>query len=191
MPSSDTSNLYQVSSDEPSHQSITPRRTSRAVSFSPNVHVKRTLHINNYSDEEIHATWLDESDFQRIRGEIDLTVHLMETGGHIESDKQCTRGLESRTTVGALRKLQNKQDARDAVLFEQETQWNRGINDAETISDVYQERSHSCGVSAHIVGLFDEKMTRGLDARAGKRRYKQTKDSVVRRAFLDTRRRVM
>ena len=45
--------LYQqqpCNSDIP-YNTITPRSPKRSASFSPHVRVKRTLHINNYSDD--------------------------------------------------------------------------------------------------------------------------------------------
>ena len=175
--------LYQqqpCNSDIP-YNTITPRSPKRSASFSPHVRVKRTLHINNYSDDEVEATWYGDSDFQRIHDEINYTVDLIEKSEHIDTSKYCTRGLEFRTRAGAQQRRRNKIDARNATLDEQDFQWTEGLNDPDMLSKVYQRKSHTCLVAAHMAGLMDEKVARGLDARAGLRRSRKRNDSVVYR----------
>ena len=189
---SPSNNLYQqaMCSESP-RKSMTPTRATRTVSFSPDVHVKRTLHINNYSDDEITATWFNETDFQRIHQEISVTVQMMERSEPIDHNKYCSRGLEFRTRVGAHQRLQNKVDARDAVLTEQDLQWNEDIDDPEMLADVYRDISRCCIVSAHMAGLFDEKMARDFDARVGQGMYRRSKKSAITCSVSGSRRHAM
>ena len=167
-----------------------PRTSTKSVSFSRNVCVKRTLHINNYSDNEIEATWLGDSDYERIRKEMDYTIDLMERRKAIDSGKYTTRGLESRTTKGAFQRFQNKLVARKVVLDEQDLQWSSGVKSTEMLSKAYQIASKKCRTPAYIHGLTDERVARDLDARVVARKYRNRNDSTVYRSSVHGRRRV-
>ena len=192
--SSPSTSLYQQTQpsccDSP-RKSITPRMSARSVSFSPDVLVKRTLHINNYSDDEIEATWFGDIDFDRIRKEIAYTVDLMETLKVVDENKYSTRGLEFRTTKGAQHRLRNKLESRNAILDEQDFQWRSGVNSPETLSEVYERSCTKCRVTAHMVGLMDEIMARGIgDAVVPQRKFRKLNESTICRSVQHARRRV-
>jgi hypothetical protein len=72
------------------------------------------------------------------------------------------RGLEGKTVTGLHRRRQLKTNAREAVLEEQERQWQRGIRDAEAIADAYVLCAELAQVSAYMLGLRDEREARSL-----------------------------
>ena len=176
--SNDISREQQPPHGEATFQNISTS-AERSVSFSSEVLVKRTLHCNNYSDDEIEATWFNDADFQRIRKEIEITVDLMESGEKIDESKYCSRGLESYTTTGADQKAQNRIRAADQVFDEQHLQWSKGLNNPDRLSEVYQAFSIGSSIAARMAGRMDEAMVRGRDARVGPRRYKKLYNSTV------------
>ena len=171
------------------HKPLSPI-SKRSVSFSPYVHVKRTLHINNYSLEEIEASWYDQADFQRMRDEDDVIVQMMEKRQTIDEAKYCTRGLEFRTTQGAQQRLRNKAEARDAVLDEQDVQWTMGMTNPQALSSVYAELCKHCSITATMIGRMDEASVRGFDARGLSQQYKKRTDSMILRSSSQRKRRV-
>ena len=133
-------------------------KAKKCVHFSPQCIVFPTLHIKDYSEKEIKETWYSTEERSEILDDVRETLSIMVANGReLPSNPWfCTRGLEARTPEGAGRKRKNKRDALDAVLDEQEYQWNRGISDPEAIADAYCKYSHSCRVSAVMQGKCDE-----------------------------------
>ena len=138
------------------------RSITKSVSFDYQVRVRKALHINDFSEQEIQATWLSRDDLMRIRQEIDFTVDLIEKGADIDEETYSRRGLEFRTRLGAHMRLENKECARDAVLSEQEFQKDEGYSDDEELATVYSETSYRCQVAAHMLALADLKTVRDL-----------------------------
>jgi hypothetical protein len=133
------------------------RDIRRKVTWNPTVNGRSVLHINDFTDEEVQAAWFRAHEFECIRADIRLAVALIERGDLPQDTLQYTkRGLEYRTEVGAQLREDNKTAARDAVLDEQEDQWNAGIFDSETLSRIYISRSCHCQVEARKQGLQDE-----------------------------------
>ena len=69
----------------------------------------------------------------------------------------CQRGLEYRTCEGANRRRRNKARARTAVLEEQDSQWNQGVNEPEIIARIYSLASYHCQMAANEIALEDQK----------------------------------
>jgi hypothetical protein len=129
----------------------------KSVAFSGNVRMKKHMHINNYTPEEIEACWFTKAELSQSSEEISYTIELMTRGegADIDASKYCTRGLECRTPLGAATKNKNKIAAWDSVMDEQDKQFNMGINDVDTISMVYIQCTMSCQVSATIMAALD------------------------------------
>ena len=69
--------------------------------------------------------------------------------------KTTPRGLESKSSEGALRKKRHRTQAMSAVLSEQRRQRRFGIKDDEAIADAYFEVSEPCHVAANMMGMRD------------------------------------
>jgi len=65
------------------------------------------------------------------------------------------RGLESKSSEGAIRKKRHRTQALSAVLSEQRRQRRFGIKDDEAIADAYFEVSEPCHVAANMMGIRD------------------------------------
>jgi hypothetical protein len=130
-------------------------KPKKSVSFSESARMKKHIHINNFTQEEVDACWFTEAERSQSRQEIDYTIELMTRGGDIDASKYCTRGLECRTPHGSATKKQSKVDAWDSVMDEQDRQFSIGIIDIDNLSMVYVQSSWSCQVSAAAMASLD------------------------------------
>ena len=80
----------------------------------------------------------------------------MENGEKLTGDDHTSRGLEYRTQEGAWARYENKRDAYNAVLDEQDRQWKEDIDDWDKISAVYLEHSTKCLKAAYERGVKDQ-----------------------------------
>lgn len=132
----------------------------KKVSFSNQKQIRSTVHIRDYTKEEIEATWLTETDYANIKAEMRLAIALVHAGivlGEEDTMSYCHRGLECRTKKGSTRRMINKTIARDAVLDEQDRQYDSFVTDSEAIAKFYIAICHPSQVSARIMGMSDEK----------------------------------
>ena len=93
-----------VESDEHPPQEPTAKKEKnirRRVSFNTRVMVKRSLHVHNYTDQEIEACWSTPTDYDAIRNRIFMTLDLMALASPASSSNSfsssttyCTRGIE-------------------------------------------------------------------------------------------------
>jgi hypothetical protein len=144
---------------------ITPKAT-RAISFSPDVRVKKTLHLNNYSNDEIDACWYNEAETKAIREQARRTVEQMQAEADLDGPKYCTRGLEILTAEGRRQRMENRFQAWDAVLNEQERQVEEGIwEDDEATAARYGDCCYASMVTASMQGVSDQRV---LDVRTKK-----------------------
>jgi hypothetical protein len=133
-----------------------------SISFKPNVLVKLTIHIDEYSDEEIAASWYCQEELKMIKSERTTTLLLMANDGTMmaNSERLCSRGLECFTSEGRAIKNQHKEEARIAVFDEQDYQFENDIFDPEVIADAYSEQTRKSQVTATVVGVFDQEAVR-------------------------------
>jgi hypothetical protein len=107
----------------------------RFISFSNTVVLRRT---DSHSDEETTAAWYSRAELKKIQSKIKKTIFLMEAGSpRANSDRHCTRGLGSLTPEGRALKQRRRENAKTAVLDEQEFQNEVGIPDPELLADLY------------------------------------------------------
>ena len=71
--------------------------------------------------------------------------------------KYCARGLESSTFQAQQAKKNNRRDAYDAVLDEQDEQHESDDFDEDAIAELYHEVSASCQMWAHVVAMQDQR----------------------------------
>jgi hypothetical protein len=154
-----------VSSTTATNATATPKaclapKSKRCVAFSPNVHAKRTLHANDYSDEEFHACWYDSNTRAKFRSEVRQTVAMMEAGADLDNDHEyCTRGLEGHTKVGAKLRRKVREKAWFAVYDEQERQDREGVWKDDSLARIYGYCTYSCQTKARVMGVSDSTAT--------------------------------
>eukprot|EP00429_Kryptoperidinium_foliaceum_P035493 CAMPEP_0176166904 /NCGR_PEP_ID=MMETSP0120_2-20121206/85371_1 /TAXON_ID=160619 /ORGANISM="Kryptoperidinium foliaceum, Strain CCMP 1326" /LENGTH=155 /DNA_ID=CAMNT_0017504475 /DNA_START=200 /DNA_END=664 /DNA_ORIENTATION=- len=66
------------------------------------------------------------------------------------------RGLEHKTPKGNKRRHKNRIVAIDAVLTEQDRQWERDRRDASFIADLYMQANAHCRLQASLIAQSDE-----------------------------------
>jgi hypothetical protein len=133
-------------------------RKKRAVSFNKLVFIRETLHINNYKSDEKKKVWYQKNEQALMRMERKCSIRLMIQGALLtDSDTQTSRGLEFRSREGAVKRQENRLNALAAVLDEQESQFDMGLQNDEPISLAYQRVSWKCKKEAFILAKLDSK----------------------------------
>lgn len=129
-----------------------------SVTFSGKKHIKKIPHINTMSEEEIEQIWYSHYDYDDIKASFEYTVFMMDAGEArtVENDDHTCRGLEMRTEEGAWSRFEHKRDAYNAVLDEQDRQWNDGEEDADQIAACCLEVTESAYKGAVERGMKDQ-----------------------------------
>lgn len=116
----------------------------KEVSFNEVVKAKKTIHISNFSTDEIDNCWYTENDFEVMKRDVRFEVNLLENEC-IKDEGECeqgemrhsTRGLQMFTKAGSKLRRECKRFSRNVVIEEQELQREEGSNDAEYIAEIY------------------------------------------------------
>jgi len=118
-------------------------------------------HLDDIPEAEVALTWYDSTEYAEIKASYQLTIFMMESGEKLSGD-HTSRGLEYRTQEGAWARYENKRDAYNAVLDEQDRQWQRDVDDHDEISRIYLEHSTKCAIAAAERAKQDEKDARDI-----------------------------
>jgi hypothetical protein len=144
----------------PSHIFQHDRKSNRGekhVTFSEQVAIRQTIHLNQFSFDERKRTWYNKQELKEIKSQSKKTAASMQVGKlKIDTDFDCVRGLEFRVEKNAVQRRKRISHALIAVLSEQQDQMMLGIHDPVTISVVYRYISRISAAKAHEVGLRDE-----------------------------------
>jgi hypothetical protein len=114
-------------------------------------------HLDDITDDEVDKIWYNPDEYAEIKSAYQMTVFMMESGEKMDPEEHSSRGLEYRTQDGAWARYENKRDACNAVLDEQDRQWQAEADDYEELSRTYLEHSTKCGKAAADRGKKDEK----------------------------------
>ena len=136
-----------------SHRRESPKRR---VHFFPTVTVKEIPHLDDYSEEMFEAIYLMPKDFAEIKSQVKMTLRLMMSDVQTNNQDFCPRGLEVKTKEGHKRRTLNKQRVRKAVLREQESQRESGLESASFIAEVSMVNSRKSMLAARETALRDE-----------------------------------
>jgi hypothetical protein len=138
--------------------------TGKSVSFKPMAHAKNTLHIINYTEEEVKACWYTREEENDRRRHADLTVKAIQQNVYLfeEEDEYCIRGLEQKIPVLARSMYRSRRRALIVVFDEQIRQWQADKDCAYLIAEKHQACSQKCCKDAHRRGLDDEKAANAI-----------------------------
>jgi hypothetical protein len=148
------------------HIIIMQAPSSRHVSFSKRVKVKKTLSAFDYTSEEMQATWYDSEEFEDMTSEVQRTVQMIAKGQRLdESSCHCERGIESKTPQGKDMTRSHRRKARKAVLHTQEQlrQKRVAVVDPEELAAVYAAYSSVSRYAAQVMGRSDEQAAREVN----------------------------
>lgn len=134
------------------------------VTFKESVLVFPCLHVNDYTRQEISQTWFSEKDFSEIKNECTVTLRLMAAAeSTLNHPEFYSRGLEHRTPAGAKRRLKNKFAVWDAVLNEQDRQFEQCDSDENALAQASLSLSYQSSRAAHMTGICDEQIAYNCD----------------------------
>jgi len=111
-------------------------------------------------DEEVFSCWYHEEDYSMIKKRIRVSVLLMEAGRAVESPEHTDRGIECRTADGARERYRNRRTTVNAVLDEQDSQWDNNVKDDDRLAKVSMGHSGKSRVSAMVRARQDQEFVR-------------------------------
>jgi hypothetical protein len=129
----------------------------RTVRFSAKPAVHFVLSRDDYSTEELRASWFQHEEYAKITRKCCKQVRKMEDGEILKDRKYCSRGLEAHTRLFSITKSANRKLAFSAVLDEQEEQRQLEVVDDEEIRQLYNQVSSSCQLWATTLGFRDQR----------------------------------
>ena len=112
----------------------------KTVSFHEVVKAKKTIHISDFSAEEIRSCWYKDEDYEVMKRDVRFEVNLLENDCLVENQSMMTRtarGLEIYSSTAGQVRREIKRRARNAVLEEQRLQREEGSYDPEFIAEIY------------------------------------------------------
>jgi hypothetical protein len=140
--------------DAAADEAKSSKKTKKRVSFYERAKVKRSLHIVDYTPQEMVACWYTPEEYQAMHEEVRLTAKWMEQGDDclkFNESLYCTRGLEYRTQAGADQRNRNKRQALHTVLQCQAS----SASSEEQLKQAYQDVVGPCRLEAYLLGLAD------------------------------------
>jgi hypothetical protein len=139
------------------------RTTQRrhVVAFKGTVSVRPITHVKDMPQEMIRTIWYDKKDFEQIKKGFAPTVRIMsQIDPNIDDEEHCSRGLEYRTRVGANARREQKWNALNAVLDEQDRQREMGICNTDLLCQIYLTENLLSRLNALQLGKQDEEAAR-------------------------------
>ncbi|KAL7570359.1 hypothetical protein ACA910_017199 [Epithemia clementina (nom. ined.)] len=169
---------------KPNNSKGIPPLSSKSVRFTEENEILEIPHLDDIPDSDVEAIWYSAKEYSDIKSSYQLTIFMMESGEKIskEDTEHTTRGLEYRTQEGAWARYENKRDAYNAVLDEQDRQWKVDKDDFDKLREIYLEHSTKCAQAAVVRALQDEQDIKEYMANAlAKPRRKKKKIIVVKK----------
>jgi hypothetical protein len=133
------------------------KRHRRKIRFHERVQFKTIPHVSEFSDDEIKHGWYDKDDFNRMSENVSDIAKLIADGETtLDGEELCTRGLEHIVEEElADYRAEKMINSIDAVLDEQEEQWDEGKEEPRLIAELYAEYAKPLLQEAHMIGLKD------------------------------------
>ena len=166
----DERKIRRKSSKEGGSKRKSKKKVRKFVTFFDQARMKNTLHLNDYSMLEINSTWYDEDEMFDIRQEVRATLNVMAAtskkdskGGGGKPSKStfhlaqllCCRGLENLSEEGVERRATVRENARYAVLDEQQRQRQCGMYNEELLANIYRANCQRSSIVATMLGALD------------------------------------
>jgi len=167
------------------HSPSTKKTERKKVQFNPRARLTRIRTRQSYSREEKKRLWYQEEEYKTFADQCQLIIADMEknivckmkagvcldiSNHHAVKDPSraiSTVGLEHYTQQGNFLRRRNRSEARAVVLDEQDAQWEEGIDDHDTIAELYRARSAHAKMVAHTRGLRLERVVQECEESDG------------------------
>lgn len=148
-----------IMSDQQQETIATPKK---GITFNNRVTVRRTIHIADFTNEEIDACWYSYMEYSNIRRHVQETILLAEHEIISEArdcQTYCCRGLEGFTSEGMEGRRRRRNNAKMAVFDEQDRQFEAGKEmDGDEIARLYRRRCRSSRNISLLIGLVGEQV---------------------------------
>jgi hypothetical protein len=146
------------------HSSMMNSFSSKSVTFREERNEMH--HIEHVSSEECNAIWWSQEEFKQFELSINAVIVAMATDSAMtlssKNDQETFRGLESWTPSGFLAREENRSNTFNAVLDEQDRQWDDDAaedDQHDTIARVSSAHSKQSVAAAAARALDDERET--------------------------------
>eukprot|EP00538_Stauroneis_constricta_P007144 CAMPEP_0119562060 /NCGR_PEP_ID=MMETSP1352-20130426/19404_1 /TAXON_ID=265584 /ORGANISM="Stauroneis constricta, Strain CCMP1120" /LENGTH=209 /DNA_ID=CAMNT_0007610403 /DNA_START=440 /DNA_END=1069 /DNA_ORIENTATION=- len=141
-----------VSAEASTNKPLAPK-PKRCVTFSPVDHIELIPTIEEYTADEIDSVWFSKLEMIAIRSAARDVIQEANSGSISDMDERLF-GLEGRIAMICQKRLALKNRAWDAVMDEQERQWDCFAEDEEEIARAYEKVSRDAAAVAFRVGRF-------------------------------------
>jgi hypothetical protein len=152
-------------------------KPAKSIRFAEMNQIFPVPHLDDIGEALIAEIWYNAAEYSEIKSSYQLTLFMMENGELKETDEHTSRGLEYRTQQGAWARYENKRDAYNAVLDEQDRQWKADKDDHDALARIYLQHSTKCAVAASERGESDAKEAKEICQDIIKRRKVRRKKS--------------
>jgi hypothetical protein len=127
----------------------------RLVSFQKEVQVMGHVPTRGeMTPEDFTNIWYNKDDFKEMKKQYIPIVKKLAKKIPLEEGEE-GRGLEHKTPRGGKSRQKNRYQAMDAVLDEQERQWELKRKDADYIAQIYRQSSAHCQMNAYLSAKKD------------------------------------
>jgi hypothetical protein len=161
-------------------------KPGKSIRFSDLNQTFDVPHLDDIGEEVIAEIWYNAAEYSEIKSSYQLTLFMMENGELQETAEHTSRGLEYRTQQGAWARYENKRDAYNAVLDEQDRQWKADKDDHDALARIYLLHSTKCAVAAAERGDVDAKDAKEICQDILKRRKVRRKQSGKKESPADS-----
>jgi hypothetical protein len=136
-----------------------PKTHTRKLQFHNKKKTKKIPNVSSMPADILEDIWWSAEDYDTIMRSFEYTVFMMEAGEQKaveDGQEHCTRGLELRTEAGKWARFEHKRDCYNAVLDEQDRQWNQGEESQEKIANACRQVTAKAQRIACRKGMQDE-----------------------------------
>lgn len=134
----------------------------KGVRFLPKVLI---LIVENHSRQG-NKLWYTDQDYDQFYMECAVSATKLDNHIRLNPKKFSRIGLESWTKLGFQRQQQNRVETVKTVLDEQFAQWDDGVDDVETIAELYQASARHAQMVANTRALILQRETQRIYAKA-------------------------
>lgn len=126
----------------------------RSICFDEDVYVRKIQPTTSVKGAEKKELWFQDDEYYTIKKKTRALIDKVDSNGIVNGKKYCTRGLE-KYMEDPRKRAQEKYQAWDSVLMEQEMQRKLTIYDDESIGRFYKRTSITSAAEAHSRATAD------------------------------------
>jgi len=126
----------------------------RRVSFATQHDMRNVIRRDDMTKEDFSSMWYCKDDFKAMKKDYIPTLKKMAKEMPLDQDEE-PRGLEHKTPKGNKKRHKNRLASVDAVLREQDRQWERNRGNQGFISELYMQASAHCQIEASLKAKDD------------------------------------